>query len=242
MEPLGLSLAAWTIALVMVALGATLQATTGFGLGLVTAPVLVLLDPTLVPGVALALTVPLAVVMVTRERTDLDLALVRWAVIGRVPGAVAGTWIVVTLGSRELSLVFAASLLLAVGLSLAGVSATRTATSLFGAGLLAGMMGTATSVGGPFVALLFQDEQGSKLRTTMATFMIFGATTSLLLLTVVGEFGRRELALSAALAPAGFLGFAASRWTITYLDRGYTRPAVLTFAAVASMIIVIRAL
>lgn len=230
------------VALVMVTFGATLQATTGFGLGLVSAPVLVLLDPTLVPGVALALAVPLAVVMVIRERTDLDLALVRWAVIGRVPGAVAGTWIVVTLGSRELSLVFAASLLVAVGLSLAGLSVTRTSTTLFGAGLLAGMMGTATSVGGPFVALVFQDESGSKLRTTMATFMVFGSTTSLFLLTVVGEFGRRELALSAALAPAAFVGFVASRWTISYLDRGYTRPAILTFAAVTSIIIVFRAL
>lgn len=242
MDLLGLNPAAWLVAFLIVSLGATLQSTTGFGLGLVSAPVLVLLDPTLVPSVVLGLAVPLAVVMVVRERGDFDFGLVRWAMVGRLFGAFAGAWVVVSLGSRELSIVFAASLLLAVGLSLAGLSIRRTATTMLNAGFVSGMMGTATSVGGPFLALLFQNASGPKLRTTMAAFMAFGGLTSLGLLAAVGEFGGRELGVSVALAPAMFVGFGASRWTVTYLDRGYTRPAVLTFAAAAAVVIVIRAL
>lgn len=242
MELLGLSPLAWLVALGIVTVGATLQSTTGFGLGLVSAPVLVLLDPTLVPGVVLGLAVPLAMVMVIRERKDFDLLLVRWAMFGRIPGAVAGGWVVVTLGSRELSIVFALSLLTAVGLSLAGLSIKQTPATMFNTGFVSGMMGTATSVGGPFLALVFQNETGPRLRTTMAAFMAFGGLVSIVLLAAIGEFGLRDLALTTALIPAMWAGFGVSRWTTSFLDRGYTRPAVLSFAAVAAVVIIVRAL
>ena len=90
------------------------------------------------------------------------------------------------------------------------------------------------------MALLLQREAGPELRASLAAFMAFGATISLAALIVVGEFDRQALEVTAVLAPAVLLGFAVSRWTNPILDRGYTRPAVLTFAALSAVSILVR--
>jgi uncharacterized membrane protein YfcA len=257
-ELLGLGPAAWGVAVVVVLAGSVLQSTTGFGLGLVSAPVLVLIDPTLVPTVVLGIAVPLALVMVVRYWGDLDTGAIKWALVGRFAGAVAGSGIVVALGSRELSIAFALSLLLAVGVSVArpriaarsdgagarperprGIENNRLMVS---AGFLSGAMGTATSVGGPVMALALQHETGPRLRAMMASFMAFGGLLSLLTLAVVGELGGREATLALVLAPLTLIGLALSRWTVAVFDRGYVRQAVLAFATVAAAMILARAL
>ena len=50
-------------------------------------------------------------------------------------------------------------------------------------------MGTISSVGGPPVALLYQDERGSEVRGTLSSIFAVGALFSLVVLAVVGEFG-----------------------------------------------------
>ena len=243
MDLLGLSPTAWMVAIAIVVAGSMLQSTTGFGLALVSAPVLVLLDPTLVPGVVLAVATPLAMVMLIRERAHLDLNAIRWALLGRVLGAFGGSWAVLVLGTRDLSIAFALSLLLAVAMSVAGFSlANLTPGAMLGAGFASGVTGTATSVGGPIMALALQHESGPRLRTMMASFMAFGGMASLTLLTLIGEFGRREATLGLFLAPVSLIGIVLSCWTVHLFDRDHTRPTVLTFATVAAIIILIRAL
>jgi uncharacterized membrane protein YfcA len=240
---LDLSVTSWLVAVIIVVAGATLQSTTGFGLGLVSAPVLVLIDPTLVPTVVLGIAVPLALAMLVREWDHRDLHAVKWAIAGRVVGAAVGSWAVVVLGSRELSIAFALSLLLAVMVSIGGFTGGGgTAQALTTAGFLSGVMGTVTSIGGPIMALALQHESGPRLRTMMASFMSFGGLFSLTLLTVVGEFQPREMALAAILAPLTLVGLALSRWTVNLLDQRSVRPAVLTFATVAAVAILVRTL
>ncbi len=240
---LDLSLTAWLIAIGVVLAGSTLQSTTGFGLGLVSAPVLVLIDPTLVPTVILGIAVPLALVMVSREWHEFDIHAAKWALGGRMLGAVAGSWAVVVLGSYELSIAFALSLLLAVGVSISGFKGGGGSTGVMAtAGFLSGVMGTLTSIGGPMMALALQHETGPRLRTMMASFMAFGGLLSLTLLTIVGEFRPREMAIAAILAPLTLVSLFLSRWTVKLLDQGAVRPAVLSFATISAVLILVRTL
>lgn len=240
MSVLDLSLLEVVIALVAVLVGACLQGSLGFGLGLVAAPVLVMLDTRLVPGPILGMGVPLTYLVAYRERRALDLGEIKWAIGGRVPGTLVGSLAVIALSDRWLAALFAAAVLLAVVLSVAGLSVAPTRPSLLGAGFTSGFMGTATSVGGPPMALVYQRTSGPQLRASMAAFMAFGATFSLLVLVLVGEFGRTELGLSLLLIPGVVAGFVLSKWTNRYLDRGYTRPAVLVFAAASAVSILLR--
>ncbi|MCP5031342.1 MAG: sulfite exporter TauE/SafE family protein [Actinomycetia bacterium] len=238
-----MSLTAWLIAILIVLLGSILQSTTGFGLGLVTAPVLVLIDPTLVPTVILGIAVPLALLMVVRERHEFDIHAAKWALTGRLIGAAAGSWAVVVLGSRELSIAFALSLLVAVAVSASGFKGGGGSTGVMAtAGFLSGVMGTVTSIGGPMMALALQHETGPRLRTMMASFLAFGGLLSLILLAIVGEFRPREMALAAILAPITLIGLFVSRWTVKILDQGAVRPAILAFASIAAVLILGRTL
>lgn len=228
------------VAMAAVLIGACLQGSLGFGLGLVAAPVLVMIDTSLVPGVVLGIGVPLTYLVAWRERRSLDARRVAWAVVGRVPGTVVGSIAVVLLSQRWLAGLFAIALLSAVVLSVAGFGVDPTRPAMFSAGFSSGFMGTATSVGGPPMALLLQHEAGPQLRASLAAFMAFGATFSLVALVAVGEFDRHDLVTTAVLIPTVLAGFAVSRWTNRVLDRGYTRSAVLAFATLSGISILVR--
>ncbi|MGF1595915.1 MAG: sulfite exporter TauE/SafE family protein [Acidimicrobiales bacterium] len=241
MEWLGLTLAAWAVAMVIVLTGSILQGAMGFGLGLVAAPVLVLLDPTLVPGVVIGMGLPLALIVAWRERRAVDVREIRWAVLGRIPGSIIGSWAVVALGTRALAVGFSLSILTAVGLSLGGLRVTRTPVTVTIAGFASGVTGTATSVGGPPMALLYQHDTGPALRSALAAFFATGALMSLTVLTIVGEFHGRELAVAVSLMPASLIGLALSGRLNRFLDGGHTRAAVLVVAVAAALTIGVRA-
>jgi uncharacterized membrane protein YfcA len=230
----------WAIAMTAVLVGACLQGSLGFGLGLVAAPVLALLDPTLVPTVILGMGVPLTYLVAWRERRAIDLRRIGWAVIGRVLGTIIGSIAVLYLSQRWLAGAFAFALLFAVAISVVGRTVAPTKVALFVAGSASGAMGTATSVGGPPMALLLQHEKGPQLRASLASFMAFGATLSLMALAVIGEFDRHKVQVTLGLAPFVVIGFVLSQWTNRILDRGYTRPLVLVFAAVSAISILLR--
>ena len=241
-ELLGLDPTAWAIALLAVLLGSLLQGSLGFGLGLVAAPIVVLIDATLLPVTLIGLSIPLALLIAWRERAALDLGTIRWAIAARFPGAVVGALAVASLGTRSLAIAFALAILVAVGVSLRGPAVRQTPRNLVIAGFVSGVTGTATSIGGPPMAIVLQHRSGPELRAAMSTFNAVGTVASLAMLLAVGELDRRELGVIAVLVPAAIGGFLISAHTNRVLDRGYTRTAVLSLAAVSAVGILIRAL
>lgn len=226
----------------VIAVGAATQASIGFGLGLIAAPVVALVDPRMVPGSMLFVAVPLSMLVAWRERGALDWKGIRWAVVGRVPGTLLGVFAVAHLPEQQLIIVFSVLILVAVGLSLAGLHVHPEPGTLLGAGLASGFMGTVTSIGGPPMALVYQRHPGDRLRSTLALYFMFGALFSLFMLIVAGQFGTTEMELGLLLLPGMLLGLSISRLMATVLDRGHTRQAVLGFSAVSSLILLGREL
>ena len=71
---------------------------------------------------------------------------------------------------------------------------------------------------------------------------MIGTIVSLAALWVVGRFGAGELRLALFMLPGMLAGLALSRRVAPYVDRGYTRPAVLTVVALTGVAIVVRQL
>ena len=214
----------------------------GFGIGLVAGPLLVLIDPELIPGPMLCSAVLLTVMITVRDRATADERGVRWLIVGRVPGMVLGVLVVTWLSTTGLSIVFAFAILAIVAVSVAGVSLPQTTPALLGAGTLSGLMGTTLGVGGPALALAYQRSHGDEIRGTLAPIQTFGAATSLAALAVVGEFGLTDLTRGLLLAPGVVVGFAVSGWIAPRMRHSVIRPAVLAFAAVSAVAILVRAL
>jgi uncharacterized membrane protein YfcA len=222
------------IAIAIVGVASCVQASLGFGLGLLAAPVLALVDDRLVPGPLLIIALVLTLLVALRERGGLDWGGVKWAVAGRVPGSVLGTIAVVSLSDRLLIVVFAVLVLAAVLLSAAGWKVTPTVPTLFTAGMASGLMGSITSIGGPPMAIAYQHRSGPELRATLALFFVFGSALSIALLSLAGEIDLGDVWLAAVLLPPMLIGNIAARYTSRWLDRGFVRPAILWFSGGAS--------
>jgi len=103
-------------------------------------------------------------------------------------------------------------------------------------------MGTLSSVGGPPMALLYQDAKGPKIRATLAGFFILGTNISLAALILVGNFGWMELLASLTLVPGVLLGYLLSGKVKGWLDKGYMRPAILAVCAASAIAVIAKQL
>ena len=229
------------IASLSMAVGAMIQGSIGFGLNVVAAPILVLIDTKFVPGPALVAAFVLTVLVGYRDRSAIDPKGFGWVFVGRVPATIVTAFAVAALPEEGLAISLASVVLVAVVMSLLGWRVKRTPATLSVAGAVSGVMGTISSVGGPPVALLYQDVRGATVRGTLSAIFGVGALVSILLLAVVGRFGRQELVVSLILLPGVIAGFISSRWTARWLlTRGFVGPAVLAFSAASAIVAIIR--
>ena len=229
------SLGEWLLASAIVMTGAALQGSAGFGFALLSSPILGWVDPHLVPAPLIIAVTLLLALTAWRERSAVDLKGLGWVLGGRVPGTVLGAMALKLWSERALTIVLGVLVLLAVAISLGSVRLERRPPLLVAAGVVSGLMGTTAALGGPAVAVLYQHERGPLVRATLAAYFLVGALMSMTALVIVGRLGQRELGLAVGLLPGIALGFGGSRWTSRWLDRGYTRLAVLAIAALAGL-------
>ena len=209
-------------------------------MGLLASPILILIDARFVPGPILLSTTVLTVLLVYRERTAIDLHGIQWAMVGRLVGTVLAGAILLVVSTDQLVLLIGVFILSAVGMSLSGFRFVPIRPVLVVAGMLSGLLGTVASVGGPPMALVYQHAAGARIRSTMSGFFLLGTILSLGALWYVGRFDAYEIQLTLVMLPSVLMGFVLSKWTAVYVDRGYVRPAVLSVAAGAGLLVIIR--
>ncbi len=222
------------------AAGAILQGSVGFGLGLIGVPLLILIDPVFVPGPLLLAAFLLNLLMSRREQTSIDYRFVKWAIPGRLFGAVCGAWILSVIPRDQISVLFGVMVLVAVAISLSGLDFPPRAKNVLLAGTFSGFMGTTSAIGGPPVALVLQKLKGPRIRGTLSVIFAAGTVISIASLAVVGRFGLLELQAAVYLFPGIILGFFISCRTAQVLDRGSIRAAVLVISALTGIFVILR--
>lgn len=228
-------------ATLVVTAGSALQGAVGFGLGMLAAPLLLLVDPRLVPGPLLVAALFLTVLISAREHAAIDFHGLGWALAGRAPGTLLGAGAIALASPRGIRFLVAATVLVAVGLVASGLQIERTRGSLLGAGVLSGVLSTTSSIGGPAIAILYQEDPGARVRGTLSGFFAVGLVFSILALAIMGEFGRSQIEAALVLLPGVLLGFLLSRSIARVLDRGHTRTAILALSTVAALGVLVQA-
>jgi uncharacterized membrane protein YfcA len=239
---LDLTIEAWIAASAVLMIGTVIQGCVGFGGNLLAVPIVLLFAEQLVPGPMLIPAFVLSLLMMVREWGEADLRGVGWALSGRIPGGVAGAAVLTAISGDLLSLVFGGLILVAVAISAAGMTVRQNPPTLFAAGTASGFMATAVAVGGPPIALVYQSDEGPRIRTTLALFLNLGTVASVIALAAFGEFGLDELKLGLLMVPATLLGLWASGPLRERVDAGYLRNAVLALSALAALIAIARGL
>ncbi|MFI6816215.1 sulfite exporter TauE/SafE family protein [Nonomuraea sp. NPDC050328] len=221
-----------------VLVGAIVQGGVGFGLGLVAAPVVTMLDPGLMPGAIQIVNVTLPLFTLAAEWRRIDWRGLGWALLGRLPGSAIGALIVVYVSAQTLGVLVGVMVLIAVVLTARSLSVPRNGATLTAAGFLSGITGTATGIGGPPIALVYQSAKGPQIRATLAAFFCLSAAQSLVLLWAVDRLPREAVVAGLSLVPFMIVGFLVSGPLRRYLDGGRVRAAVLVVAAVSALALV----
>jgi uncharacterized membrane protein YfcA len=232
----------WTLVAIGIAVcvGAAVQGAVGLGLGLIGAPVVALLAPSLLPGVMLWLAGAYPLLTLWGEWGHADWRGLRWALLARVPGTVLGVAVVAEVSDRALGIGVALVVLLAVGLSTWMVRIPVNRGTLLTAGVVSGVAGTATSIGGPPLALLYQRRSGPQVRATLAAYFVAGAALSLVGLGLAGQATARDLGVACVLGPCLLAGFAVAGPLRRHVDRGHTQAAVLAVCAASAAVLLVH--
>lgn len=223
----------------VVAVAAFVQGTSGLGFALIVAPVAGLVNPGLLPVFLLASMIPLNLYVAWRERSSVDLRGAGWITGARLAATPVGLLLLAVIPERDLGLYVGGATVLAALASLMAPTFAPGRRAYVGAGLVTGVTETATGVGGPPLALVYQHRPPPELRATIASCFLVGEIASLALLFATGRGHPGQLGPVLWVLPALAAGAALSRLVHRRLDARRLRLTVLVFALVSGLVLIL---
>ncbi len=220
--------------------GMVVQSTIGFGGNLLAVPVFAVLDTDLLPAPIFIATIAMSVAMAVREHDDIQWTAVRSIALGRIPGTVIGAIVLASVSVETMQILIGILILLAVSLSLRGVSLPATRRVFTAGGVVSGFTATTASIGGPPVALTLQHLNGPALRSTMGASFTISVFVTLAGVYAAGRLGFDEILLGLALMPATIVGFLISGPLRSRVNPAQLRAAVLVLSGSAALVALAR--
>ncbi|MER1939872.1 sulfite exporter TauE/SafE family protein [Castellaniella sp. FW104-16D08] len=217
------------------------QGSSGMGFAMLSAPIVTLFAPGLIPVMLLVLMIPLNAYVGWRERAAIDWRGVKLISIGRFAGTFLGLWILLVVNLHQLSLLIGWSTLIAAIVALLSPSFDLGKKGLGLVGLITGITETSTGVGGPPLALAYQHKSGSVLRSTVALCFLVGEVISIVVLAIGGKVDAHTLLVSLQMLPFLVLGSYASKFVHHRLDGPLLRYLVLGFSSVSGIVVILQA-
>jgi uncharacterized protein len=239
---LPVSESALLIGLLVTTVAATLQSTIGFGFAILSVPVLSLVDPRLAPVPQLLLIVPLTTAMLIREWSSIDLRGIGWVILGRCIGAGLGVALLMVADQFILDLSIAAIVFSAVIALTFVKTVPRNRITETIAGTVSGVGALVSSIGGPPLALLYRDANGSTLRSSLAAIFAIGLFITIGARLSGGLIGLEDLIIAFCLVPAIGLGLFFSKLLIGRVEGAPLRRGIIVVASLAAVGLTIRAL
>ena len=200
------SLDFYLIVLFLIILGAITQSAIGIGFG-IPAGILVLLEPSMVPSCIILMGSFLALSNAMLSYKDIIKIDLIYSYTGRVIGSIlAMPLIFLTLGTDYYLIIFGFLLLIATYLSAKKWNIVATKKNITIAGTASGLMGTLTGIGGPPMAIVYQNSSAPKVVATLNMFFGIGALFSVLLFVYFDLINLPEVMKSIYLVPGLVVG------------------------------------
>jgi uncharacterized membrane protein YfcA len=236
------TVAAFAVAVGVIIFGSIVQGTIGFGLGLLSAPFIAIVIPEAIPVTLVLVAWPIGGVTALREHHALDRKSLPWMLSASIPGTLIGLWIIHLASANNLAVIVGVTTLIGVLTTIVSPPIPINPTTATAAGFIGNITGTAASVGGPPVALLFQHHRGPTVRSTLGAYFAISATLSVVGYAATGEITRDRFLLALGLLPAMLFGAWLSKHFHGLVDKGWLRPSVLTLSAMAGVVAIVRGL
>ncbi len=228
--------------LVVTFVAAAVQGVIGLGFAVLSVPLLSLIDPRFAPVPQLLLSLPLTLSMAVRERHAIVWKDLTWVLVGRIPGALVGVWLLSVATGRILDVIIGGSVLVAVLVFSTRIQVGRNPVTEVASGIASGAGGMVSSIGGPPLALLYRNERGETIRANLAAIFAIGLVISIIGRVLAHRILRVELLLAVAMLPALFAGVAMSGRFLGKVEGVLLRRSVLAVSGLAAVALLLRAL
>jgi uncharacterized membrane protein YfcA len=233
----------WTVyagVFAVLIVGSTVQASVGMGQGLVSAPLLRLLHPDLLPGPIVMAGFFVSVGLAVANSRRSDVGEVTPALVGRTAGIGIALVLLATLSERGLTVVIGGIVLVLVALRVIGLQVARTPRTLLATGVVSGVGGTIAGLAGAPMGLLYEQHARARdFRGPMGIYLSVGAFITVVLLVVFGELNGDDFWLGMALLPPILVGLVLARWVTPIVDRGLLKPAVFGLSAASATVLIL---
>lgn len=222
-------------AIFLIFLGSFVQTAIGFGLAIVAAPLLFQVSPDYVPAPICLVALFISVLNSLKHRANVSIGGLKMALIGRIPGSIAGGALLLLVSTDVLSLWLGFLVLFAVLVSLLPFRIEPTPTRMGIAGFFSGFFGTSSSIGGPPMALLLQHQDANQLRGNLSAFFVFSSLISLIVQIPIGFFTLHHIYITLPLIPASWLGYRLAVMTTQSLPKQRIRVGALVLCLVSGL-------
>ncbi|MGF1844503.1 sulfite exporter TauE/SafE family protein [Vibrio clamense] len=222
-------------AIFLIFLGSFVQTAIGFGLAIVAAPLLFQLSPDYVPAPICLVALFISILNALKHRANVSIGGLKMALIGRVPGSIAGGMLLLVVSTDVLSLWLGFLVLFAVMVSMLPFRIEPTPIRMGIAGFFSGFFGTSSSIGGPPMALLLQHQDANQLRGNLSAFFVFSSLISLIVQIPIGFFTLHHVFITIPLIPASWLGYKLAIMTTQSLPKEKIRVGALMLCLVSGL-------
>ena len=166
------SLEFYYFAIFIIIIGAITQSAIGIGFG-IPACFLVLFEPSMVPGCIVLMGTFLAFSNAFLSYKDIITNDLIYSFSGRIFGTIISVPLIsLTIGTKSFLIIFGVLLLITVFLSAKKWNLKATTKNITIAGICSGFMGTLTGVGGPPMAIVYQNSTAKNVVATLNMFLV----------------------------------------------------------------------
>lgn len=231
----------WYITAFLLFLGCSVQTAIGFGMAVVAAPILVIIKPQWVPYVLTFTALFLSISNAWQQRQHILWTSLWSPMLTRIPGTVAGTWLLLIMPVLWLQLAVASMVIVTVIVSLWLKPFQPNTTNLGIAGFISGVTGTTTSIGGPPIALVLQHSAGATARANLSMYFVYSCILSIIGYLSTGLMSWQLFYTSLSFLPFAALGFLCGIKIQRFVDNRF-RPVLLGICTLSALMAIINAL
>ena len=216
------------------------QGVLGFGFAVIASPIIVQINPNLVPQLLALLGLPIALRVFFREKEGVDLSKVKPLIVGRLVGGPIGLLLLLNLSEKYLSIAVGVIVLIAGLGSFFGWVINRNKLNSFLAGTFSGIFGMVAAVGGPPVALLYRNTKSEEFRPSLNSVFSIGILITLSLLVLSGNLFMDHLLLFVLFLPFVLIGVRISSSIFSKFSDSFIAASVTYFSVLSGLYVILR--
>ena len=224
----------------LIFIGSSVQGVLGFGFAVIASPILVQVEPLLVPQLLSLLGLPLAIRIFIKKKSKVDFVSVKPLIWGRLLGGPLGLYLLFLLSEKYLSISVGGIVFFAGIASYFGWTVNKTSINSLIAGTLSGVFGMIAAIGGPPVALLYRNSEPDEFRPSLNSVFTIGIVITLTLLAFTGRIYLDHIYMFLINIPFVFLGIRLSSVLFSKISQKAIATSVTYFSIASGLYVILR--